>query len=116
MAYGSQPLVSQSGAADFTSDPIPVAKSGYSRVSLSIFWAAVASTAGVLSLEGTDDPTQTKWIPLTIQTYHGTWPNVGATASQALVVLSDCPSFVRIKYVRSGGGGAGQFNAYATAY
>lgn len=116
MAYASQPLASQSGAASFTSDPIPVAKSGFSRLSLTILWAAVAATAGVLSLEGTDDPTQTTWVPLTITTYHGTWPNVAATASQALVVLSDCPAFVRIRYTRSAGGGAAQFNAYATAY
>jgi hypothetical protein len=83
-------------------------------MSCTLVWSAVASTAGALSFEGTDDPTQAGYVPLTVASSHGTWPNVGATASSMMVVLSNCPGYVRLKYTRSAGGGAGQFKVYAT--
>lgn len=106
----------QSGAADFTSDPIPVAKDGFRRVSLTLFWSLVASTSGTLSVQGTDDPDlgTDSWVNLTVGTYHGTWPTVGAAKANALVVLDNCPLYVRVKYVKAGGGGANQFQGWAT--
>lgn len=104
----------QSGAGSWVSDPIAVGAAGFRVASLTLSWGAVASTAGVLAAEGTDDPTFATWVPLTVSVTHGTWPNVAAVAANAMVVLSNCPGFVRLKYTRSAGGGADQFNVYAT--
>lgn len=109
-----QVLTAQSGAADWATSWIPVGAAGFRNASLTCKWAAGASTAGTLSVEGTDDPTGAVAVPLTIDKSHGTFPTVAATASQALVALSNCPGFIRLKYTRSGGGVASQFDAYVT--
>lgn len=103
-----------SGAADWNSGWIPVAAGGFRRASFSLAWAAAASTAGTLAFEGTDDAGQTVVIPLTVATFHGTFPTVGATAGNMLVVLDNCPGWVRLKYTKSGGGAAAQFNGHVT--
>jgi hypothetical protein len=114
MAYAKQILTGQDGSASFTSAWIPVAVNGFRAASFTLAWAGATSTAGTLSFEGTDDPAQGVVVPLTINTSHGTFPTVGAAASQALVVINNCPAYVRMKWTRSGGGAAGQFNGYVT--
>lgn len=86
-------------------------------VSFTVTWTAVASTAGTLSLQGTDDPAKaaTSLVTLTLPTTHGAWPTVAATASTALAIIENPPRFVRVVYTRSAGGGAGQFNTYVSA-
>jgi len=94
------------------------------QVSFTIGWAAAASTAGTLSFEGTDDPTQaaglvfapeTNVVPLTITTFHGTYPTVSTSAANALVILENPPKYVRVKYTFSAGGAAGQFRVMSSA-
>lgn len=114
MAFQKQVLSNRAGTTSFASDWLPVAAAGYRNASFTLAWSEAASTAGTLSFEGTDDPSQAVYAPLTIATKHGTFPAVGATADKALVALSNCPGWVRLVYTRSGGGGANQFNAYAT--
>ena len=104
----------QTGATSWVSEPISVGAGGFRVASLTIGWAAVLATAGVLSVEGSDDPSFTAWVPLTVAASHGTWPNVAAGASSAMVVLSNCPGYLRLKYTRSAGGAADQFSVYAT--
>lgn len=107
-------LAPQSGAASWVSAWIPVSQDGWRLASLTVAWGAVAATAGALSIEGTDDPGGTAAVPLTVATSHGTWPTVGATASAALVVLTNCPGWIRVRYTRTAGGGADQFQTYGT--
>ncbi len=106
------------------------------QISFTIAWTAVAATAGTLTIEGTDDPTQanslyshsyayaqvaadftagTNVVPLTITTTHGTYPTVSTSAANAMVILENPPRFVRVKYTRSAGGGAAQFTVLASA-
>lgn len=115
-AVNKQLLAGQTGAASFDTGWVPVGANGFRNITFTAAWTAVALTAGVLSLEGTDDPAQasTSAVPLTLTATHGTWPNVGTAAGNAMVGVSDAPAFVRLKYVRSAGGGAGQFNVWAT--
>jgi hypothetical protein len=103
-----------SGLGDWNSGWIPVAAAGYRRASFTLGWAGVAATAGTLAIEGTDDPTQTIAVALTLGTYHGTYPTVGAGAGTLLAVVDNCPGWVRLKYTRSGGGAAAQFNGHVT--
>lgn len=103
-----------SGAASWSSEWVAVGAGGWRTASFTTSWAAAASTAGVLSFEGTDDPSQTAVVPLGISVSQGTFPNVGATASQALVVLTNCPGYVRQRYTRSAGGVADQFKSFVT--
>jgi len=108
-------LSAQSGLASWSTPWIPVGVGGWRDLSVTLAWSAVASTSGTLSVEGTDDPTGTIAVPLTVDVAHGAWPTVGATADKSLVVLSDCPGYVRVVYTRSAGGGAGQFTGAYTA-
>lgn len=112
--YNSKFLDAKSGLADWLSDPVPVAADGWRRASFTLLWSAIASTAGVLSFEGTDDPAGTSWVVLTVSTFHGTYPNVAAAAAVALIVLDNCPGWIRVRYTRSGGGAAAQFNGWVT--
>lgn len=107
-------MAGQSGVTSFTSDWVPVGAAGFRRASFTLNWAGAASTAGTLSFEGTDDPTQTVAVPLTLATSHGTFPTVGASAAKALVVIDNCPGWVRLKYTGTGGGAANQFDGWVT--
>jgi len=115
-AVNKQVLANQSGLASFDTGWIPVGASGFRNISFTAAWLAAASTAFVLSVEGTDDPAQasTSAVPLTLTATHGTWPNVGTSAGNALVAVSDAPAYVRLKGTRSAGGAANQFNVWAT--
>ena len=75
-------------------------------------WEAVALTAGTLSIEGTNDPTQEKFQEMTISVSHGTWPTVGATAAGAIVLVQNPPRFLRLKYTQSAGGSYDQMDAW----
>ena len=112
----NQKLANRSGAADWVSDAIAVGAGGHRVASFTILWAAFAATAGTLSFEGTDDPTNAaaSWVPITVAKSHGTFPAVGAVAAKALVLLSNCPGWVRVKYTRSAGGTADQFQTWCT--
>ena len=113
--YNKQFMSQQSGVSAFTSSPVAIAADGFRRGSFTLNWAAGgAGTAGTLSFEGTDDPTQNVWVPLTIATFHGTFPTVGTGAAKALVVLDNCPGYVRLKYTPTGGGAANQFDGWVT--
>ena len=105
-------IPAKSGLANWTSDWIPVASGGYRMASLQVNWTAVAATNGTLSVEGTNDASKTVVTSLTIDKSHGTYPTVGATASSAMVNVSDCPGWIRVKYTRVAGGGAGQFTGF----
>jgi hypothetical protein len=109
-----QVLTAQSGTGDWATSWIPVGAAGFRNASLTAKWAAAGSTSGTLSIEGTDDPLGVVAVALTIDKSHGTYPTVGATASQGLVALSNCPGFIRMKYTRAAGGAASQFDVYAT--
>ena len=114
-------LLGQSGLATYVTPWVRTRN--FHRVSFTIEWTGVAATAGTLSLEGTDvpaddpaaPPAATSIVPLTITTFHGTWPAVAAVAANALVVVANPPGWVRGRYTRSAGGGAGQFNWRMTA-
>lgn len=110
----TQIVTNKSGTTSWTSDWISVRAAGYRGISMLIDWAAAALTAGTLSLEGTDHPTQAKFTTLTVTTSHGTFPAVSTSAANATVILENCPAYVRIKYTQSAGGAASQFNAWAT--
>jgi len=103
-------MVDQSGAASFQGNWIEVRKS--KAIFMHVAWTAIASTAGTLSLDGSEDPTLTSIVPLTATATHGAQPS-GGTAGQLIIVLENPPSFVRLNYVRSAGGGAAQFDAWA---
>lgn len=108
----------QSGAASWVSPWFDRQK--WHLLSWNVWWTAFAATAGTLSLEGTNDPTQildttfvpnNPVVPLTITVFHGTWPTVGAIAAAALVNTSEGQAFERLKYTRGAGGTTGQFFA-----
>ena len=84
-------------------------------IAFHVEWSAFAATDGTLSIEGTNDPTQTKFQALTINVSHGTFPTAGATAAGAIVILQNPPRFVRLKYTRTAGGTTGQMNAWVEA-
>lgn len=107
-------LDAQSGLSSWTSAWVRVGKAGYRCISWTTAWAAVAATSGTLSFEGTDDPTQTSVVALTPTVTHGTYPTVGTAAAAALVVLANCPGWVRMRYTRAAGGAAGQFTQSVT--
>lgn len=108
-------LASQSGLASWSSAWLAVGSAGYRMLSSTIAWSAVAATAGVITFEGSDDPAHAAPVTLTIDKTHGDDISaVGASAGEAVVVLADCPGWVRIVYTRSAGGGAGQFTMFAT--
>lgn len=116
MDVHNQALAAQSGLADWQSEWIPVAAANFRRASFTLAWTLVAATSGTLAFEGTDDPAKAaaNVVTLTIATSHGTYPTVGAAAANALVVLDNCPGYVRVKYTRAAGGGAGQFSGFVT--
>lgn len=105
------------GANVFNTKAFDCSKS--KTASFTISWGAVAATAGTLKFQGTDDPRvisdpgNAVWVDLTVTTFHGSWPTVGATASQALVVLESLPHYVRLVDTQSAGGGANQFKVFA---
>lgn len=105
-----------SGAASWTSEWVAVGAGGWRTASFTTAWGAGASTAGALGFEGTDDPDKAAGsvVPLTTAVSHGTFPTVGATAGKALVVLTNCPGYVRQVYTRSAGGVADQFKSFVT--
>ena len=76
-------------------------------------WAAFAATSGTLSIQGSNDPTQTKFQEMTISVSHGTWPTVGATAAGAIVLIQNPPHWLRLKYTRVAGGTTNQMQAWA---
>lgn len=78
-------------------------------------WSAFALTAGTLSVEGTNDPTQVAFQTMTISVSHGTFPTVGATAAGAIVLVQNPPRFVRLKYTRTAGGTMDQMNAWTNS-
>jgi hypothetical protein len=110
-------LANQSGLVSWETPWIPVGAAGFRVLSTTISWAAFALTNGAFSVVGTDDPAQAaaSEVLLTISSTHGTFPTVGATAANAMVVLSNCPGYVKWKYTRAAGGTAGQFNLFTTA-
>lgn len=104
----------QSGLASFNSDWIPVGGGGLRTGSFTLAWTAVAATAGVFSFEGTDDPNQAGGVVLATPIVHGSPLAVSTSAGQSLIVLTNCPGWLRVRYARSAGGGAGQFFGWAT--
>lgn len=113
--YNAQTISDESGAASFVSDWLAVGAAGYADASYTLAWAAAASTDGALTFEGTDDPSGTKFAPLTIDKQHGSDISaVDANAGTAVVVLTSCPGYVRVRYTRVAGGAAAQFNGYVT--
>ena len=91
------------------------------QIGFTLSWTAVAATAGVLSVEGTDDAAQavagaggTNVVAITVATATGgTWPNVSTGAANAMVRFENPPRYIRIIYTRTAGGGAGQFSGFA---
>lgn len=111
-------LQNQSGLATFQSPWVDATK--WRVVAFEIDWTAVAATAGTLAIEGSLDyripdsgpfvPSALKIVPMTITTSHGTWPTVGVSAANAMVILENTPPLVRVTYTRSAGGAVNQFN------
>ena len=111
-------VVNQSGAASWYGPWFDCATCH--QIGFTVSWSAVAATAGTLAIEGTDDTSQAvagaggaNVVTLTVSTSHGTFPTVGTTAANAMVRLENPPHWVRLKYTRSAGGGASQFQAFA---
>lgn len=122
MYFNQQYVVNQSGVPAYTTPWFRALD--WHRVSFTVSWAGFAATAGVLSFEGTDFPADDVVnippagliVPLTITTFHGTFPNVAATAGRALVILENPPGWVRGRYTPSGGGTVNQFQWLVAAY
>lgn len=113
--YNAQTISDESGAASFVSDWLAVGAAGFADASYTLDWTAVASTAGALTFEGTDDPSGAKSAALTVDKQHGSDISaVDANAGTAVVILTNCPGYVRVRWTRSAGGGAAQFNAFVT--
>lgn len=104
----------QSGLASFVSGWIPVGRAGLRMASLTLVRTAVASTAGTFSFEATDDPDEAGGVVLSTPIVHGSPLLVDASAGQSIVVLANCPGSLRVRYTRTGGGGAGQFFVWGT--
>lgn len=102
----------RSGLGNWETDWIPVGAAGYRDVSLTVSWAAAGSTAGTLSVVGSDDPDVE--VPLTLDKTHGSALTTTSSAGATLISLSGCPALIKVKYARSGGGAADQFTVAAT--
>lgn len=107
-------LVGVSGGASFNGGWIDT--QAFRVVAFNVSWTAVAATNGTISFEATNDPLQQAGsiVALTITTIHGNGGvlTVGTSASAIGVVIENTFAFHRLKYTRSAGGGAGQFNAW----
>lgn len=93
-----------------------VAAHGWSRLELGFKWDAFGGRSGILHLQGSPIVTATgigaeqdKWIiddvPV-VSGFYGAWPNIGATADRALLVISNPMSFHRVWFETTGGGDA----------
>jgi hypothetical protein len=87
---------------------------GFEQAVFVVRWTAGGGTTGSVYLEGTDD---IALAPVTLPTVY-TQSNVNASAAGVLLIASaregnqiPLPRFVSLKFVRSGGGAAGQLSA-----
>lgn len=104
-------VVDQDGSASFTADVMETRKVRILLVNVA--WTAIASTAGTLSVQGTEDPANasTSWVTLTASQTNGAQPSAG-TAGAILLAYEFVPTWTRLVYTRSAGGGAAQFDAW----
>lgn len=105
---GTAYLTNQSGVASFNGGWIDCLN--FPFVSISIWWTAVPSTAGTLSLQATDDPAQTSALD-TITDFNTT---VDATAGYAAWRVRNPPRYLRVIWTWTAGGAASQFNGVHT--
>lgn len=87
---------------------------GYTAISFTVASDNVASTDGTVSFEGTDDPSGTDFVSLVPATIHGDALAVTAADEVRMVVFSNLPAKVRVRYTRVAGGGTDQFRVHAT--
>lgn len=105
-----QYLTNRSMVGSFDGTAIQCA--GASLLVLHIDWAAFAGCAGTLSLEGRS-PFGARWVPIPVTSgSYGAWPNVGATADSAIVVVQNPLKWMRLVYASTGPGTVDQMNAW----
>jgi hypothetical protein len=79
-------------------------------------WTAVASTNAVFTIQGSEDPSllDATAVTLTPTVIHGNAASLtlGATASAAIAMIEYIPSYMRVVYTRTAGGGANQLSVY----
>jgi hypothetical protein len=111
------PIFVGDASASRTSSPIETRGKSCLRIHVAV--TADGSPAGAITLEGSEDkalanegmsvpnPATVSWIPLTIPTaaIHGTGLTV-AGVNNTLIIVTDLPTWVRVKYTRTGGGNA----------
>lgn len=106
--------VNKSGASDWTGDWIPCRIGDL--VIFESYWTAIALTAGVFSVQGTQDPgappatARVVTLPSTFTGY-GQWPNSSVTAQSASIFIRSPFVQMRMLYTRTAGGAASQFQA-----
>jgi len=106
-----QYLSNQDGSTSFNAGWIDTRKCR--ELVAHVSWTAIAATAGTLALQGSEDDSlsSTTAVTLTATVTHGAQPT-GGTAGSLILVVEYIPSFVRLIYTRTGGGGANQFTAW----
>lgn len=119
-------IFNQSGLASFDGAWIDCSRIG--TLTFNVWWTAVASTNGTLSVGSSNDqavgvganPAAGSIVPLTLTAptggngggVHGNAGSltVSTTASAVMIVIWPVPRLVRLSYTFAAGGGANQFN------
>ncbi len=112
--YLNLPPGTSNGSASFNGAWIDTRKAREALIHFA--WTAVAATNSVFTIQGSEDPSvsDTTAVTLTPTVIHGNGAvlTLGATASAAIALVEYIPSFMRIVYTRTAGGGANQLSIW----